>query len=343
MAKAILLLSGGLDSTLAGKLLLEQGVEVEAVNFVSPFCLCTPRSLGCPAAKRAADQLGIPVKVVACGEDYLEVVKHPRFGRGKRMNPCLDCRIFMFRRAGDYMREVGADFIATGEVVGERPMSQRRAAMATIEREAGLKGLIVRPLSARLMAPTLPERERLVARGKFGAIRGRSRRPQMKLAERLGIRDYLCAAGGCLLTMREFAAKFEELLRQDPDFGLLDARLLRHGRHFRLPTNTKVILGKNERENAILEELATAEDLMVMPRTVPGPSALCRKSQDLDDAAEATRLVATYIKRGQRADMVVRRPGAQGQERVVEGAEPMSREEAAAWRVAAVERQEARA
>ena len=135
MAKAILLLSGGLDSTLAGKLLLDMGIEVEAVNFVSPFCQCTPKSMGCSAAKRSAEQLGIDVRVFASGEDYLEIIKHPKFGRGSGMNPCLDCRIYVFVRAGAYMKEIGADFLATGEVLGQRPMSQRRKAMETIDHE----------------------------------------------------------------------------------------------------------------------------------------------------------------------------------------------------------------
>jgi len=196
MAKAILLLSGGLDSTLAGKLLLEMGIEVEAVNFTSPFCQCTPRSLGCSAAKRAAEQLGISVRVFACGADYLEVIKHPRFGRGSGMNPCLDCRIYMFSRARTYMAETGADFIATGEVLDERPMSQRRQAMEIIEYESGLSGFIVRPLCARLLPPSIPEQKGVVDRQKMKDFQGRRRRPQFDLASAFGLKDYLCPAGG---------------------------------------------------------------------------------------------------------------------------------------------------
>ena len=157
MARSLVLLSGGLDSTLVVRLLLDMGFEVEAVHFSSPFCRCTPESWGCSAAHRAAEQAGIKVYGVACGKEYLEVVKRPRFGRGSRMNPCLDCRVFMFTRARELMAELGADFIATGEVLGQRPMSQRRDTLQLIERESGLDGLIPRPLSAQLLPPSVPE------------------------------------------------------------------------------------------------------------------------------------------------------------------------------------------
>lgn len=155
MPKALLLLSGGLNSTLAGRLLLELGMNVESMNFTSPFCRCTPKSLGCSAARRAAEQLGIPVRHFPAGEDYLDIVKHPRFGRGSGMNACIDCRIYMFRRAGDHLHEMGGDFLATGEVLGERPMSRHRRDMETIERESGMAGWIVRPLSASKIVASL--------------------------------------------------------------------------------------------------------------------------------------------------------------------------------------------
>ncbi len=296
MAKAILLLSGGLDSTLAGKLLLEMGIEVEAVNFVSPFCRCTPRSLGCSAARRSASQLDIEVRVFPCGEDYLETLKHPRFGRGRGMNPCVDCRIYMFSRASGYMAARGADFVATGEVLGERPMSQRRQAMEIIERESGLAGLILRPLCARLMPPTVPEREGIVDRDVLLAISGRSRKPQIELAAKLGVTDYPCPAGGCLLTDHEFAARFRDLLAYEPDCRMADARLLRFGRHFRLPSGAKVVVGRDETENDYIEHAARAGDTLLIPLDVPGPSALCRRARDTADVMTAAGLVVAYIK-----------------------------------------------
>jgi len=329
LVKAILLLSGGLDSTLAGKVLLEIGVEVEAISFVSPFCQCTPKSLGCPAAKRSAEQLGIDVQVIACGREYLEVVKHPRFGRGSGMNPCLDCRTYMFSRARTCMIERGADFIATGEVLGERPMSQRQEAMALIERESGLQGLIVRPLCAQLLEPSLPEKRGLVDRARLKAIRGRCRRPQMQLADELGLKDYLCPAGGCLLNDPEFSARFRDLLEHDPDFRLDDARLLRLGRHFRLPSGTKVVMGRREEENGALERAARPGDVLLVPTNVPGPSVLCQGSADESDVVLAARLLAAYTKTPDRVHV----QATNGRTELLKGLPPLSREDASQWRV----------
>ena len=328
MAKALLLLSGGLDSTLAGKLLLELGIEVDAINFVSPFCCCTPKTLGCSAAKAAAEQLGIEVRVLATGAEYLETIKHPRFGRGSGMNPCLDCRIHMFTRTRELLAEYGADFVATGEVVGERPMSQRREAMALIERESGLSGLIVRPLCAKLLPPSLPEQQGLVDRERMLSIQGRGRRPQMQLADDLGIKDWLCPAGGCLLTDPEFAVKFRDLLEHDPDFDAADARLLRHGRHFRLPGGAKVIVGRDDQDNAAIERAARPGDALLTPVDVPGPSVLCREPFCDDDVQTAAALLAAYSKNGQAMDVRV------NGDRTIEGVTAANRDDAAPWRVA---------
>jgi tRNA U34 2-thiouridine synthase MnmA/TrmU len=335
MAKAILLLSGGLDSTLTGKLLLEMGIQVEAINFVSPFCRCTPRSLGCSAAKRSAEQLGITVRVFTCGADYLEVIKHPRFGRGSGMNPCLDCRIYMFSRAGAYMTESGADFVATGEVLGERPMSQRRQAMDTIERESGLTGLVLRPLCAKLLPPTIPEWEGVVDRDRLKAIQGRSRKPQIQLADELGIKDYLCPAGGCLLTDPGFSARFRDLLEHDPDFGMDDAHLLRLGRHFRLPSGRKVVVGRNEGENNIIQRSTRMDDVLLVPQSVPGPSVLCRKPSGADDVTLAAGLLAAYTKGGVIVDVEVKDSHDGGNNRIFKSVNPLSRSTSAQWWVGA--------
>ncbi|MGA9388765.1 MAG: hypothetical protein WBV70_08085, partial [Candidatus Bathyarchaeia archaeon] len=195
--KALALLSGGLDSTLAVKLVLNQGVDVEAINFVSPFCLCGKG--GCGAAE-AARRFNIPLKTMSVGEDYLRVIRKPKFGYGKNMNPCIDCRIFMLKKAKKYAKETGAAFIFTGEVLDQRPMSQHKKTLDLIEEEAGLKGKILRPLSAKLLQETDLEKKGLVNRERLLDIEGRSRRKQIELAEKLGIRDYPCPAGGCLLT-----------------------------------------------------------------------------------------------------------------------------------------------
>ena len=342
MAKAILLLSGGLDSTLAGKLLMEMGVEVEAINFVSPFCQCTPTSLGCSAARRAAEQLDIPVHVFSCGSDYLDVVKHPRFGRGSGVNPCLDCRIHMFSRARAFMEERGADFVATGEVLGERPMSQRRQAIELIEREAGLEGLIVRPLSGGLLPASNAEREGLVRHTELMAISGRSRKPQFALARQLGIKDYLCPAGGCLLTDPEFAARFRDLLEHEPEFGVEDARLLRHGRHFRLPGGTKVVVGRHEEENDSIERAQREGDVALVPVGVTGPTVLCRGPRSEQDVRIAAGLLASYTKGGREISVEVReRPGvAEG--RRLDHVQPIDRATADGWRIASARAQRVR-
>ncbi len=261
--KAIALLSGGLDSTLAAKIVLEQGIELEALNFLTVFCTCTNRGETCLASQKAVDALGIPLKVFNVSEEYLDVVKHPKHGYGSNMNPCIDCRIFMMKKAKAYMEETGASFIVTGEVLGQRPMSQRRDAMRLIEKEAGLEGLILRPLSAKFLPASIPEKEGWVDREKLLNIQGRSRKPQIKLAEHFGIRDYPCPAGGCLLTDPGFAQRMRDLNRYHPDFFLNDVHLLKMGRHFRLSPHLKLVVGRNEEENQKIQTFSQEGDILI--------------------------------------------------------------------------------
>lgn len=251
--KALALLSGGLDSTLAVKVMLEQGIEVEALNFTSPFCTCTGKNAGCKSeAIRVAEEFGIPIKVMHKGVDYLEVVRKPRHGYGKGMNPCIDCRIFLLRKAREHMAESGADFVITGEVLGQRPMSQRRHTLDIIERESGLEGLLLRPLSAKHFEPTIPEQEGWVDREKLLAIQGRSRKEQMQLAEELDVKNYPCPAGGCLLTEVSFVSKVRDVFDHSDQLSLRDFRLLKVARHFRIGPRTKALIGRNEAENELL-------------------------------------------------------------------------------------------
>jgi tRNA U34 2-thiouridine synthase MnmA/TrmU len=251
--KALALLSGGLDSTLAVKVMLEQGIEVEALNFTSPFCTCTGKNAGCKSeAVRVAEEFGIPIKVMNKGLEYLEVVRNPRHGYGKAINPCVDCRIFLLRKAKEYMAESGADFVITGEVLGQRPMSQRRDTLRVIERESGLEGLLLRPLSAKHFTPTIAETEGWVDRDKLLSIHGRSRKEQMELAEELDVKNYPCPAGGCMLTEVSFAPKVKDIFDHSDSLNMRDFRLLKLGRHFRLGPRTKLLVGRNEAENATL-------------------------------------------------------------------------------------------
>lgn len=294
--KAIAMLSGGLDSMLAAKILLEQGIELEALNFLTVFCTCTNRGESCLASQKAVDTLGIPLKVFNVSEEYLEVVKHPKHGYGSNMNPCIDCRIFMLKKAKAYMEASAASFIVTGEVLGERPMSQRRDSLRLIEKEAGLEGLILRPLSAKLLPASIPEREGWVDREKLLGLEGRSRKPQIELAERFGISDYPCPAGGCLLTDPGFSRRMKDLMLYDPDFSLNDVHLLKVGRHFRLSPETKLVVGRNKEENQKIQTFALEEDILFKLSGFPGPLSLLRGKPNGLETEKAASITVRYSK-----------------------------------------------
>ncbi|OGW82696.1 MAG: hypothetical protein A2987_03540 [Omnitrophica bacterium RIFCSPLOWO2_01_FULL_45_10] len=296
--KAVALLSGGLDSILAIRLMLEQEVEIEALNFLTVFCTCTRK--GCQnAAKTAAETLKVPLKIVNISEEYLQIVKSPKHGYGSNMNPCIDCRIFIFKKAKEYMEKVGASFIITGEVLGERPMSQRKDAILLIEKEAGLKGLILRPLSAKFFEPTIPENQGLINRNRLLDISGRSRKPQIALAEGFGINDYPCPAGGCLLTDSGFARRIKDLIEHD-SLDLSNVRLLKTGRHFRLTENAKLIIGREDSENAVLEAQIEDGDICLRLSDYPSPFSIIRGDADNGLIELAASVVAYHTKfRGQ--------------------------------------------
>jgi tRNA U34 2-thiouridine synthase MnmA/TrmU len=262
--KALALLSGGLDSTLAVKMMLDMGIEVEALNFTSPFCTCTGKNSGCKSeAVRVAQEFDIPIKVVHKGLDYLEIVRNPRHGYGKGVNPCVDCRIYLLRKAKEYMLESGADFIITGEVLGQRPMSQRRDTLRVIERESGLEGLLLRPLSAQHFEPTIPEKEGWVDRDRLLSIKGRSRKDLFSLADELDVKNYPCPAGGCLLTELSFVPKVKDIFEHSDELNLRDFTLLKIGRHFRIGDRSKVIIGRNEADNDLLEAVRKPEEAAI--------------------------------------------------------------------------------
>ena len=294
--KAIALLSGGLDSTLAARVLLDQGIELEALNFLTVFCNCTTRGETCLASQKAVQTLGILLKVFNVSDEYLEVVKHPEHGYGSHMNPCIDCRIFMMKKTKQYMEKAGASFVVTGEVLGQRPMSQRKDAMRLIEKKAGLEGLILRPLSATFLPVTIPEREGWVDREKLLSIQGRSRKPQMKLADDFDIRDYPCPAGGCLLTDPCFAKRMKDLIQYDPGFSLNDVHLLKMGRHFRLSPGLKLVVGRNEEENQKIQTFSQKEDVLFNISHYPGPLSLLRGEVGSEDVATSAAITVRYSK-----------------------------------------------
>ena len=297
--KAIALLSGGLDSTLAVKMMLDMGIDVEALNFTSPFCTCTGKNAGCKSeAVRVAQEFNIPIKVVHKGLDYLEIVRNPRHGYGKGVNPCVDCRIYLLRKAKEYMLESGADFVITGEVLGQRPMSQRRDTLRVIERESGLEGLLLRPLSARHFEPTVPEKEGWVDREKLLAIKGRSRKELFELADDLDVKNYPCPAGGCLLTELSFVPKIKDIFDHCEELNLRDFRLLKIGRHLRIGEKSKVIIGRNEADNNLLETIRQPEEaaLTWLEGNTPVGIVIGEQSDDL------YRLAAGLLLRYTRAE-----------------------------------------
>ncbi len=288
--KALALLSGGLDSTLAVSLVQDQGIDVVAVNFVSPFCLCGRG--GCGAAG-IAEQLQIPLKTISLGEEYLAIVKSPKYGYGKNMNPCIDCRILMFKKAKNYAEEIGASFLLTGEVLDERPMSQHRKALYIIEKEAELEGKIVRPLSAKLLPMTEAEKKGWIDKEKLLGIRGRSRKKQIELVKEFGIKDYPCPAGGCLLTNKEYAAKMRDLFEHEKKMSIKDALLLKIGRHFRFE-ESRIIVGRNETENERLRNLKDIDDYSFEVPDCGSPLTLLQGSKKEKAIETAAALTARY-------------------------------------------------
>ncbi|MFA4842944.1 MAG: 7-cyano-7-deazaguanine synthase, partial [Candidatus Omnitrophota bacterium] len=275
--KAIVLLSGGLDSTLVARIIKNEGIEAIALNFKTPFCLCDGKaSSGCFShSRKVAQDLGVEFRVMNVAEDFFRIVENPRHGYGSNMNPCIDCRILKFSKAKAFMQEAGASFIVTGEVVGQRPMSQHKATLAIIDKESGLEGLVLRPLSAQLLPETIPEKEGWISRQKMLGFSGRGRRPQMELAKAFHIKDYPCPAGGCLLTDPAFSKRIRDLMQYDK-LSLNNVELLKVGRHFRLSPKARLVVGRNELENARLDALKEPKDHLFMPKETAGPTALGR-------------------------------------------------------------------
>ena len=296
MARAIGCISGGLDSMLAVRLIQRQGIEVIAFHAKH---LWHPLPLEADAkspAVRAAEALGVRLEFIDASAADLEMIQRPRHGLGKRMNPCIDCRIWVLRRAKELMEREGASFVFTGEVLGQRPMSQRRPVLDLIERQSGLADLLVRPLSAQRLEPTKPEREGLLDRAKLLGIIGRSRKVQMALAAELGLTKYPSPAGGCLLTDPGFAFRLRELMKHKTPTPA-DIALLKVGRHFRLADGTLVVVGRFYEDNLKLERLFQSGDVRIEAAEVPGPTTLLRGQATAENVAAAAALTLRYTKR----------------------------------------------
>jgi tRNA U34 2-thiouridine synthase MnmA/TrmU len=280
--KAICVFSGGLDSMLAASVIRAQDIDVLALFFETPFFTS-------PRARKSAQSINLPLKVIDITQRHLKVVRNPKHGYGENLNPCIDCHALMLHSAGEMLSEEGAGFIVTGEVLGQRPMSQNRKALSLVAAESGFEGLILRPLSAKRLPMTIPEREGWVNRDKLMGFSGRSRKPQMSLAESLGIVEYPSPAGGCLLTDQGFSRRLKDLIASRPEHGVRDIELLKLGRHFRLGPHTKLVVGRNRLENLAIQSVAKNDDLLLRTGSIPGPTALAigELTPDLEGLAVA--------------------------------------------------------
>jgi len=291
----VALFSGGLDSALAILLILRQDIRVTALTFMTHFgCDITDTSSCAHDPSSIADKFGFTAKVVHLGEKFIEVVRHPRHGYGKNMNPCIDCRILMLREAGEFMELTGADFVFTGEVLGQRPMSQRRPQLDLIARESGIKGRLVRPLSGRLLPATDAERSGLLDRSRLEAISGRSRKRQMELAEKFGLEDYPTPAAGCLLTDPNYSRRLRDLFSHQSLVDFTDLNLLKIGRHFRLDEKSKVIVGHHEKDNAKIVRYRQDGDWMFEAKGCGSPLTLLKGVLTDENTRLAAAITARY-------------------------------------------------
>jgi len=315
--RAVGLLSGGLDSALAAKILLDRGIEVVALHLESPTA--------CRSDVRAvAAELGVRLEIKPKGEEYLRLLRHPRWGYGRNMNPCIDCRRFMFTLGADYLEEFGAKFLFTGEALGQRPMSQTRSAMQLIDRAAGLTGWILRPLSAQLLDPTEPEKRGWVDRSTLFAIAGRGRHLQLELARRWGLTHHQSPGGGCLLTDAHFSNKLRDLFehRAEDATTVEDVALLRIGRHFRIGPDLKIVIGRDREENAALTRYQSAERFCVEPVDFNAPTALVCGNRDETSLRIAGELIGAHARGVPSGARLRWREGAGWVERELSPAEP---------------------
>jgi hypothetical protein len=300
--KAVGMLSGGLDSMLAVRIMLDQGIEVTALHFRTGFSYfernraAGRRPVGPSDAERAAEALGVPLKMIDVSDEYVPIVLHPRFGYGSGMNPCVDCRIFLLRQAKAWMEAHGYHFIFTGEVSGQRPKSQMRPTLNTVERESGLQGYLLRPLSAKLLKPTVPEKRGWVDRDKLYRISGRGRKEQIALAEELGITDYAQPSGGCCYLIHQtYSRRLRDFLDREGDRALSGGhvQLLAVGRHLRLPSGRKVVIGRHERENDYITTCGV-EGVLLTTLDHPGPTTLVPGEPTPEEIELAARITAGY-------------------------------------------------
>jgi len=288
------LVSGGLDSLVACLLIQLQGIKVIGLNFKSPFCQYNKDSrLSECNLNLFQEKLGIEVHYLTLKEDYLEILRNPKFGYGRNLNPCLDCRIYILKKAKKYMKQINADLIFTGEVLNQRPKSQHMKALKIVEKESGLERKLLRPLSAKELDPTVYEEQGLIDRKKLLGIKGRSRKIQIELARKHGLLKNYYACGGCLLADKHFTNRMRDYLKFTEHIKIEDISILRVGRHFRYK-NSKIIVGRNEAENEMLLNLKKPTDLIIEAKDVPGPITIIQGEIDNETFNYASMLTLRY-------------------------------------------------
>jgi len=285
--KAIALFSGGLDSILAVKVIQEQDIDVLGITFVTPF-------FGAKKSIEAAKTIGLPLLPIDITEEHLVMLKAPKYGYGRNMNPCIDCHTLMLKIAGLKMEELGADFLFTGEVLGQRPMSQGKQSLHVVAKNSGYNGYVLRPLSANLLPETIPETEGKVNRKRLLDIQGRGRKRQMEMAQKYGITNYPTPAGGCLLTDPMFSKRLKDLFEHQKDFKIRDIELLKSGRHIRLSEKTKIIVGRNKNDNTNIQNLSEDEDTIITMKDFPGPTVLIPYGCDEKTLYRAATICTLY-------------------------------------------------
>jgi len=302
--RAIALFSGGLDSILAAKLIMDQGIDVLGINFVTEFSSSDVEDFKKKVIE-AAGQIDLKLKTVNISSEFLKLLENPRYGFGANINPCIDCKIFMLIKAKQMMEGLKASFIITGEVLGERPMSQRRDALNAIEKRSGLRGYLLRPLTAKHMLPTVPENENIVNRDMLLDISGRSRKIQLDLAEKYGVKKYFTPAGGCLLTDPGFTKKLKDIIAHKT-YDLENIRLLKYGRHFRLNGKTKFVLGRDNLDNKNVMKQKKDGDFIIEPKGYSGPVGMLRGEASLENLNMAAGILVSYTKRRNEKNIPVR-------------------------------------
>lgn len=305
--RALGLCSGGLDSMLSGLVLREQGIEVQWITFETPF-------FSSSKARKASRLTGIPLTVKPVFPEYIAMLRNPPAGYGKRMNPCMDCHALMFRLAGEIMREKELDFLFSGEVLGQRPMSQTRPSLRYVEKHSGMDGYILRPLSAKLLPETIPEKERWVDRQRLLGVSGRGRKDQIELARKFGLTDYPAPAGGCLLTDKGFSSRLKDLFEHQTDSTEAEIHLLRFGRHFRLNPQAKLVVGRTEQDNeSLLRYHDPRRDVVVDVKDHPSPIGLIPRGADERTVFLAASICVGYSKAPKLSpvDVVVKQPGSE--------------------------------